>query len=153
MIESVLRRDSDGPPDFPITARGRELQIECKNVRSGDAVFKDGFKVEIQKPHNQIGGGPAQLDRAGALPGIPGRQHDAVLRRASSTRSRSWKWRWPRQNPPLDRKRGRPRKDAAAKIGKLLFGRSSHDGGSILLASNSHPETRRHLVPQATRGS
>ena len=60
VIEAVQWRDSDGLPDFPVTARGRSLQIECKSVRSGDAVFRDGFKVEIQKTRNQIGGGPAR---------------------------------------------------------------------------------------------
>ena len=53
-------RDQDGIPDFLIQVRGRDLQMECKNVRSGTAVFRDGYKVEIQKTRSQIGGGPAR---------------------------------------------------------------------------------------------
>ncbi len=60
IVDEVLWRDSDGLPDFPVKVRGRDLQIECKNVRSGDAVFRDAFKVEIQKTRNRIGGGPAR---------------------------------------------------------------------------------------------
>ena len=39
--------------------RGKPLQMECKNIRSGK-VGKFGWRVEIQKTRNQIGGGPAR---------------------------------------------------------------------------------------------
>lgn len=60
IIEKVEWRDQDGVPDFLIRIRGRQLQMECKNVRSGDAAFRNAFKVEIQKTRNQIGGGPTR---------------------------------------------------------------------------------------------
>jgi hypothetical protein len=53
-------RDQNGIPDFLIQVRGRELQVECKNIRSGNEVFPDGYKVEIQKTRSQIAGGPAR---------------------------------------------------------------------------------------------
>jgi hypothetical protein len=64
VIERVEWRDQDGVPDFLIETRGRQLQMECKNVRSGDEVFKNAFKVEIQKTRNRIGGGPKRGYRA-----------------------------------------------------------------------------------------
>ena len=51
-------RDKDGIPDFGFTVNGQKLQLECKNVRSGKEVFKDAYKIEIQKTRSQIGGGP-----------------------------------------------------------------------------------------------
>jgi hypothetical protein len=59
-ITDLAWRDQDGIPDFLVEYQGRHLQIECKNVRSGDAVFKDAYKVEIQKTRSQIGGGPSR---------------------------------------------------------------------------------------------
>lgn len=60
VIQRVEWRDQDGIPDFLIEVRDRALQMECKNVRSGDEVFIDSYKVEIQKTRSQIGGVPAR---------------------------------------------------------------------------------------------
>ena len=56
-------RDKDGIPDFGVLFRSRTLQIECKNVRSGDrTIFKNppGFKVELQKTRNSKDGTPTR---------------------------------------------------------------------------------------------
>lgn len=60
VIEGVEWRDKDGVPDFLLRVRGADLEMECKNVRSGDEVFENAFKVEIQKTRNKIGGGPSR---------------------------------------------------------------------------------------------
>jgi hypothetical protein len=39
--------------------RGRDFQVERKNVRSGDQVYADAYRVEIRKTRSQIGGGLA----------------------------------------------------------------------------------------------
>lgn len=62
-IQRVEWRDQDGVPDFLLEVRGRDLQMECKNIRSG-RVGRSGWRVEIQKTRNQIGGGPARGYRA-----------------------------------------------------------------------------------------
>jgi hypothetical protein len=59
-VDKVEWRDKDGIPDFLIEVKGVELEVECKNVRSGMTKFADGYKVEIQKTRSQIGGGPAR---------------------------------------------------------------------------------------------
>jgi hypothetical protein len=61
VLESCRWQDIDGEPDFIVRFRGRELRIECKNVRSKEK-FKNppSFKVEIQKTRNAIGGGPTR---------------------------------------------------------------------------------------------
>src|SRR5205807_1266468 len=64
VIQRVEWRDQDGVPDFLIEVRGSKLQMECKNVRSGSEVFRDGYKVELQKTREQIGGGPIRGYRA-----------------------------------------------------------------------------------------
>lgn len=60
-IEDCLWQDKDGQPDFIVTFKSRQLRIECKNVRS-KGLFRDppGYKIEIQKTRNAIGGGPAR---------------------------------------------------------------------------------------------
>jgi hypothetical protein len=63
LIQKVDWRDRDGIPDFLIEVRGKELQMECKNIRSGK-VGPFGWRVEIQKTRSQIGGGPARGYRA-----------------------------------------------------------------------------------------
>jgi hypothetical protein len=60
VITALEWRDKDGIPDFLVEYQRRKLEIECKNVRSGREVFKDGFKVEIQKTRSQVGGGPVR---------------------------------------------------------------------------------------------
>ncbi|HJT20311.1 MAG TPA: hypothetical protein VJ746_07560 [Nitrospira sp.] len=60
-IQECIWQDKDGEPDFIIKFKGRQFRIECKNVRS-KGLFRDppGYKVEIQKTRNAIGGGPAR---------------------------------------------------------------------------------------------
>lgn len=60
VIDELEWRDQDGVPDFLIGYRGRELQMECKNVRGGAATYRDSYKVELQKTRNRIGGGPSR---------------------------------------------------------------------------------------------
>jgi hypothetical protein len=60
IIQNVEWRDKDGIPDFLVQVAGISLQMECKNVRSGKEIFRDAFKVEIQKTRNRIGGGPSR---------------------------------------------------------------------------------------------
>lgn len=62
-IQRVEWRDQDGVPDFLIEIGGKTLQMECKNIRSG-RVSRSGWRIEIQKTRNQIGGGPARGYRA-----------------------------------------------------------------------------------------
>jgi len=60
-IDSLLWSDATGQPDFIVEIAGKTHKIECKNIRSGDAIFRDGnFKVEIQKTRNAIAGGPSR---------------------------------------------------------------------------------------------
>jgi hypothetical protein len=59
VVQRVEWRDQDGVPDFLLEVGGRSLQMECKNIRSG-RVSRSGWRVEIQKTRNQIGGGPAR---------------------------------------------------------------------------------------------
>jgi hypothetical protein len=64
-------RDKDGVPDFLIAYKGKDFQVECKNVRSPirkkptlatrprkQPVSQTSWKVEIQKTRNQLSGGP-----------------------------------------------------------------------------------------------
>jgi hypothetical protein len=60
VISSYSWSDKTGEPDFIIEVAGTALRVECKNVRSGNEVYPDGYKVEIQKTRNAIGGGPAR---------------------------------------------------------------------------------------------
>ncbi|MDE2509320.1 MAG: hypothetical protein KGM43_19130 [Planctomycetota bacterium] len=59
-IDRLNWSDATGEPDFIIEIGGVSYKIECKNVRSGMAVFRDGYKVEIQKTRNAIQGGPSR---------------------------------------------------------------------------------------------
>jgi hypothetical protein len=68
-IEGMLARkeigsfnwsDATGEPDFIVEIKGKTYRVECKNVRSGKEVFKDGYKVELQKTRNAVGGGPSR---------------------------------------------------------------------------------------------
>jgi hypothetical protein len=59
-VGSLTWSDATSDPDFIIEIVGVTYRIECKNVRSGTAVFRDGFKVEIQKTRNAIAGGPSR---------------------------------------------------------------------------------------------
>jgi hypothetical protein len=59
-INSFNWSDATGKPDFIVEIKGSTYRIECKNVRSGRAVFADGYKVELQKTRNAIAGGPSR---------------------------------------------------------------------------------------------
>lgn len=57
LITSVRWMDKDNERDFEIGFKKQVYLLECKNVRSGDAVFKDGsWKVELQKTRNSLAG-------------------------------------------------------------------------------------------------
>lgn len=60
-IEECIWQDRDGEPDFIVKFKDRQFRIECKNVRS-KGLYRDppGYRVEIQKTRNVIGGGPAR---------------------------------------------------------------------------------------------
>src|SRR5262245_56627169 len=60
VITRIEWRDKDGIPGFLVDLHATQLQMECKNVRSGTERFIDAYKVEIQKTRNHIGGGPAR---------------------------------------------------------------------------------------------
>jgi hypothetical protein len=52
-IENLVWQDKDGKPDFLVTLGGRELRIECKNVRTPQGT--KGMvvpRVELQKTRN-----------------------------------------------------------------------------------------------------
>jgi len=50
-IQGLVWQDKDGKPDFLLTYRGRELRVECKNVRSPKKK-PDRPRVELQKTRN-----------------------------------------------------------------------------------------------------
>ncbi len=64
-ISSFIWSDATGDPDFIIEIGGATYSVECKNVRSGKKVFRDAFKVEIQKTRNAIAGGPSRGYKVG----------------------------------------------------------------------------------------
>ena len=57
VVEDYYWFDKDGIPDFSIKFRGRELKMECKNIRSKE-MFKSppAYKVELQKTRNSKDG-------------------------------------------------------------------------------------------------
>lgn len=59
-VDSFTWSDATGEPDFMVEVNGRVYRVECKNVRGRNAVFPDGFKVELQKTRNAIAGGPSR---------------------------------------------------------------------------------------------
>lgn len=59
-IDSFHWSDATGEPDFIVEVSGLTYRVECKNIRSGTAVFADGYKVELQKTRNAIAGGPSR---------------------------------------------------------------------------------------------
>jgi hypothetical protein len=61
-LENVDWTDKDGQPDFVVTRAGREIKIECKNVRSpGKAKRPQEYaRVELQKTRNSKEGEPTR---------------------------------------------------------------------------------------------
>ena len=52
-IMTLAWQDKDGQPDFLLTFRGRELKVECKNLRSPREMKKPVHpRVELQKTRN-----------------------------------------------------------------------------------------------------
>src|SRR5436309_1026714 len=57
IISAYTWADKDGEPDFVVECQGRQLKIECKNIRSKEK-FKNpaSYKVELQKTRNSKDG-------------------------------------------------------------------------------------------------
>jgi hypothetical protein len=61
-LQSVIWQDKDGQPDFFVPYAGREIKIECKNVRSPSQTerAKESARVELQKTRNNKKGEPTR---------------------------------------------------------------------------------------------
>ena len=59
-IERYIWQDIDGRPDFIVTYRGRELAVECKNIRNETYKKPPAYKVELQKTRNSMDGTPTR---------------------------------------------------------------------------------------------
>lgn len=61
-LSSIEWQDKDGVPDFLIGFRKKIVRAECKNVRSGQAVFVKpaAYKVELQRTRNSMDGTPTR---------------------------------------------------------------------------------------------
>ena len=60
-LETVIWQDKDGKPDFVVPYSGRELKIECKNVRSPNQTKRpQEARVELQKTRNSKAGEPTR---------------------------------------------------------------------------------------------
>ncbi len=61
-LQSVIWQDKDGQPDFVVNYAGREIKIECKNVRSPKQIerAKKSGRVELQKTRNNKEGEPTR---------------------------------------------------------------------------------------------
>lgn len=59
-IADLTWQDEDGKPDFLVNYRGRQIVIECKNIRS--EIFKrpPSYKVELQRTRNSMDGTPTR---------------------------------------------------------------------------------------------
>lgn len=84
-IEGVQWLDEDGKPDFIVSNRGRELILECKNVRSPDKKRKspEPIRVELQKTRNAMDGTPTRAY---------GCDHFHVLSACLFNRTRKWEF-------------------------------------------------------------
>lgn len=60
LVQEFEEFDKDGQPDFSVKLKSKKkpLLIECKNVRNGNEVKRNGiivaYKVETQKPEHQM---------------------------------------------------------------------------------------------------
>jgi hypothetical protein len=61
-LQSVIWQDKDGQPDFFVLDAGREIKIECKNVRSPNQSKGpiEAARVELQKTRNNKKGEPTR---------------------------------------------------------------------------------------------
>lgn len=59
-IQTHVWQDIDGKPDFIVTYKGRELALECKNIRNETYKRPPAFKVELQKTRNSKDGTPTR---------------------------------------------------------------------------------------------
>ena len=59
-IDCYVWQDIDGKPDFIVTYRGRELAVECKNIRNETYKKPPAYKVELQKTRNSMDGTPTR---------------------------------------------------------------------------------------------
>lgn len=59
-ILSYKWQDIDGQPDFLVMYHGRELRLECKNIRNETFKNPPSFKVELQKTRNSMDGTPTR---------------------------------------------------------------------------------------------
>ncbi len=60
MIQGHVWQDIDGKPDFIVTYKGRDLVLECKNIRNETYKKPPSFKVELQKTRNSMDGKPTR---------------------------------------------------------------------------------------------
>ncbi|HVV72951.1 MAG TPA: hypothetical protein VHI52_15860 [Verrucomicrobiae bacterium] len=61
-IDSYIWQDEDGKPDFLIVRGGKQIKLECKNVRSSKPYAKPipGYRIELQKTRNSKDGAPTR---------------------------------------------------------------------------------------------
>jgi len=59
-IDGHVWQDVDGKPDFIVRYKGREIVVECKNVRNEAYRRPPSFKVELQKTRNSMDGTPTR---------------------------------------------------------------------------------------------
>ncbi len=59
-ISAHVWQDIDGKPDFIVTYEGREIIVECKNIRNEMYKTPPAFKVELQKTRNSMDGTPTR---------------------------------------------------------------------------------------------
>jgi len=52
--------DVDGKPDFVVQYRGKELNLECKNIRNERFAQPPSYKVELQRTRNSMDGTPTR---------------------------------------------------------------------------------------------
>lgn len=65
IVEGFNWQDVDGQPDFVVTYRGRELAVECKNIRNEVFRHPPAYKVELQRTRNSMDGTPTRGYKAG----------------------------------------------------------------------------------------
>jgi transcriptional regulator with XRE-family HTH domain len=64
-IKGVTWQDADGKPDFVVKYRGREIIVECKNIRNEVFARPPSYKGELQRTRNSMDGTPTRGYKAG----------------------------------------------------------------------------------------